>query len=111
MVPDHGRCRFDTGSLMKLQLLAGQPSRTLKHAAAALYMCCMYLLKLSYGMGAVFWPFLRYFFIYFYHILPWFAHICTRIYTHIYNIQIYNAYIDVQPESATADIYPFARVP
>ena len=42
---------------MKLQLLAGQPSRTLKHAAAALYMCCMYLLKLSYGMGAVFWPF------------------------------------------------------
>ena len=61
MVPDHGRCRFDTGSLMKLQLLAGQPSRTLKHAAAALYMCCMYLLKLSYGMGAVFWPFLHYF--------------------------------------------------
>ena len=58
MVPDHGRCRFDTGSLMKLQLLAGQPSRTLKHAAAALYMCCMYLLKLSYGMGAVFGPFL-----------------------------------------------------
>ena len=43
MVPDHGGRRFDTGSLMKLQLLAGQPSRTLKHAAAALYMCCMYL--------------------------------------------------------------------
>ena len=83
MVPDHGRCRFDTGSLMKLQLLAGQPSRTLKHAAAALYMCCMYLLKLSYGMGAVFWPFLRYFlyiFTIFYHGLRIFVPEYIRIY-------------------------------
>ena len=33
MVPDHGGRRFDTGSLMKLQLLAGQPSRTQRTAA------------------------------------------------------------------------------